>query len=401
MTAPTLERPQSTFYVSSGFGIRPSAMFRKKDNTLRVERQPVFRSGTFRDSAGFQNTWEPIHIDQMVSNFNYLREQRRLVDIPARHGHPGWLINNTPGTGAVVGWHTSLVAEEMDSPFGDGKFTYILADYEILDPEAARNVEAGLWRNRSAEVIHYTTNDEAEFWPVYAGFAFVDIPAVEGLNFSRNDNNASNGARFFVMLDKEIPVTQPAGAPAPANQTGAQPVLPFSVDSRFTAPTTQTGQVAPQAGANAVFSINGQPTSDFAAVQNHINTLEGFRRETIESARTDFVDTLLGANVFLASAKDDLVAYAKSLSDEQFAAWRGMYAHVQANPILAQHGAPAAGTQGTPQSGALQGQPTPAQEEIETAKGIVAMHRNAGTPEAKLKDMPSYKKLVAAGIEQA
>jgi hypothetical protein len=398
MSIATLNRP-STFFVSSGFGFRPAAMYRKDNGALRVERQPVFRSGTFRDSMGIQNTWEPIHMDQMVSNFNYLREQKRLIDIPVRHGHPGWLINGTPGTGAVVGWHGGLAAEEMDSPFGDGKFTYLLADYEVLDPEAARNVELGLWRNRSSEIIGYSTNDEAEFWPVYGGFAFVDIPAVEGLNFSRAPGAAESaaGTKFIVMLDKEIPVTQPAAGAVPAQQTGA-PQVPFA--DRFSAP--QPAAQPTSTGAAFVFSVNGQATSDYAAVQRHISSLEVFRSETREAQRNNFIGGLLSANVFLASQKDQLEAFAKTLNDEQWLQWSGMFANTQvpAQRVLGQHGVPASAA-GMPQTQSGGAPGTQGSEDVQIAKETVAMHRAAGMPEADLKKTGSYKKLVAAGIEQA
>lgn len=346
-------------------------------------------------------------MEQMVSNFNYLREQKRLVDIPVRHGHPGWLINGTPGTGAVVGWHTSLTTEEKDSPFGDGKYTYLLADYEILDSNAAAAIESGLWRNRSSEIIGYSTNEEAEFWPVYGGFAFVDIPAVEGLNFSRAPGAADAAAntRFIVMLNKEIPVTQPAaGAPA-ATQAGA-PQLPF-VQNLFTAPAqqqpsvpTQAAQSAPQTQAQPfVFSVNGQATTDFAAVQQHISALEAFQSETKESARTAFIDSLLARNVFMASEKDNLVKLAKGMGDEQWQLWTAAYSNAGQNTTLAQHASPGqmAGQQQN-QSGGVQ---PPQNDEIEIAKQTVAMHRMANMSEADLKKTGSYRKLVAAGIEQA
>lgn len=397
MTADTLVRP-STFFVSNGFGFK-AIKFRKDNGNLVIQRQPVFRSGTFRDSMGTQNTWEHIHMEQMVSNFTYLREQGRLVDIPVRHGHPGWLINGTPGTGAVVGWHGALSAEEMDSPFGDGKYTYLLADYEILDPQAAQNVESGLWRNRSAEIMGYSTNEEADFWPVYGGFAFVDIPAVEGLNFSRAPGAAETvtGTKFIVMLDKEIPVTQPAaGAPA-ASQAGA-PQLPFQ-NSLFAAapqPVVPAQASAQATVAPVVFSINGQATSDAAVVQRHITALEAFQSETRDAARSNFINGLLQRGVFLASQKDELTRFAATQNDEQWTMWSKMFEPVQGQALLGQHSAPAGDSTNASQNG---GPSTPVNDEIEIAKTTVEMHRMGGMPEADLKNTNSYKKLVAAGVQ--
>jgi hypothetical protein len=388
MTTLALPRARSFFTLSDGFGIQPNVYRKSSKRTLVVEHAAVFRSGTFRDSSGYQNEWLDIHMRQMLENFNYLRNNKIFENVPVRLGHPGFLINGTPGTGAVAGWHTALVSEKLVAPHDGVEYDYVFADFEILDGKAADDYEAGLLRNRSAEIIPYFTNNEAEFWPTYAGFAFVDIPAVEGLNFSRDTSTAQGGdapARVIVMFDKEIPsmTTPVSGVPAPADR----PALGG----------------APQAQAQAhVFSINGQATSDFAAVQRHITVLETQASETRTAARQAFVSNLAHHGAILAAAIPDFEAAVAKMDDETYDLFCKGYAGVGTLSAVGQHAAPAAaGAQGTQFSNGAGAVANPQAEEIEIAKQVVAGLRRNGMHGAQLKSRPSYQKLVAAGLEQA
>jgi hypothetical protein len=383
-------------------------MFRKGSGNLVVQRQAVFRSGTFRDSWGEQATYEAIHMNQIVENFNYLRSRHVFSDVPVRDGHPNFLLSGLPGNGRVVGWHTGLVVEELQSPVDGQKHHYVLADYEITEPDAAEKIERGTWRNRSAEMMRYVTNDEAEYWPVYGGFAFVDIPAVEGLNFNRDSGARPDGSgqiRYFVMSDRETTVTSPApgtpaqpsptpASPAPAPNPPAQPTTPAPAP----APAPQP-QPAPQSAAH-VFNINGVGTSDFAAVQRHITTLETAAREARDTARAAFVSQLVQANLIVGS-EDNIArqtAFAQGLTDEQFEVWKSGFVTDVRPALLSQHASPAASTGGALGSGAPS---SPANDEIEIARGIVAMHKSNNMAAEQLKATASYRKLVAAGIEPA
>lgn len=389
MTTLSLPKARSFYTLSDGFGIKPNVYRKGAARTLVVEHEAVFRSGTFRDSMGYQNEWLDIHMRQMMDNFTYLRNEKLFENVPVRLGHPGFLINGTPGTGAVAGWHTALVTEKYTAPHDGVEYDYIFADYEILDGKAAEDYENGLLRNRSAEIIPYFTNSEAEFWPTYAGFAFVDIPAVEGLNFSRDTSTTQGGnvpARVIVMFDKEIPsMTTPVpGVPALADR----PALGGA----------SAAQAQPQ---SHVFSINGQATSDFAAVQRHITTLETQASEASTAARQAFVNGLAQRGVILATSVDDFNAAVARMDNETYDLWCKGYAAVGAMSVVAQHAAPAAaGAQGTLYSSG-QGVPNPQTEEISIAKDIVAGHRRLNMPADQLKGTASYRKLVAAGLEQA
>jgi hypothetical protein len=353
-------------------------MFRKDNGALVVQGQPVFRSGTFRDSMGIQSSWEPLHMQQMLANYEHLKNNSVLKDIPVRDGHPAFLVRGLPGTGKVVGWHTGLSTKILEMPDGQ-KETFLLADYELTDPAAQASYENGTFRNRSAEVGGYMSNDEAEFWPVYMGFAFVDFSAVEGLN-SASGFSYNHGARlvqqvgdqkFTVLMEKEFPVT---GTPTSQIANGGIQAPP--------PPPVQP--VQPMA-----FSVNGVPTSNPAEVQNHILALEAFRSETMESGRFSYVEKLATDGKLMAPQVDGMKAFAKSLTDEQFTAWKAGMDATPASPVLGNHGAQPGQSAPTAPAEAA------AQTKIETLRNVVSMHTARGASVEEIKATSSYIQLVA------
>lgn len=382
----------SHYAFSGGFGLKPT-FFRKDNGTLTVQRFPVFRSGTFRDSYGDQFTYEELHIKQMLENYSYLRNNSLFDDVPVRDGHPGFLINGQEGSGKVIGWHTNVVTEKMKAPHDGEEYEYFLVDFDLTDPEAAAKYENGTYRNRSSEIGRYRTNAEAEFWPVYMGFAFVDIPAVEGLKFSSSNSagQASGGAKKFFIMDKEKSVadTTQTSAVAGAAAQGAQDSSQHSA---------QNGGAGLPFAVNTphVFSVNGLQVTDYAAVQNHINVLEKFRADVQEAARKDFVAGLVRDNKIAVTQQAALEQFALGLNPEQFTAWQGTFAAAQAAPLFAAHGQTV-----TNPNNAAQQQPNAAEaaqaEQFKIWHATVAQFKMAGIPVDKIKQTPSYKNLVAAG----
>lgn len=366
LLAPTTHR---TYAFSAGFGLRP-AMFRKDNGALRLEGVAVFRTGTFRDSMGEQNTWESMHLSQMVANFNHLVGTKVFDDVPVRDGHPHFLLGAIPGAGQVKGYHTQLATARIKAPHDDQEYDYLMADYEILDPQFAAKVESGLMRNRSAEIGGYRTNNESEHWPVYLGFAYVDIPAVEGLKFSStNGSVAASRAKFFV-IDKEMSVTQPAQAPS---------ALPFAMGGQ-------------------TFSIDGRQVTDATEVQNHINALEQFRTEVTESNRREFVNGLVASNRLPITEVDKTVAFAASLNVDQYTAWVATFGQATVPAAL---GTVNAGTQGTTGAGVTNhtnaGQASAQPTELQKAAAVVANFKAAGMLAKQIEATASYQKLKAAG----
>lgn len=368
---------------------------------LTVTDQPIFRSGTFRDSMGFQHTWENIHIDQMVMHYDHLTGSGVFEDVPVRKGHGSFLGDPMD---SLIGWHTSVRAETMTSKHDGKEYHYLLASYEIFDEAAAKHVEDGDWRNRSSEVGFYLTNAEAEYWPVYQGFAFVDIPAVEGLNgFSKAVKSRSN---FSMMIEEETPdmaeTPEEQAAREAAEAAAANPPPAVVPQVAAAAPAAETPPVEPPAAAPvepvaaahtaslvpSSFRVNGQTVSDFAAVQLHIDTLEAANVEREKVVRGDFIKSLASAGKISAVQIDALTNHAQGLSPESYASWSASYDAVPASGLFGQYGA-SGGDSNTSAGG---GQQVASPTELATLKGVVAMHSRTMTKE-QLENTDSYKKL--------
>lgn len=357
---------------------------------LVVEGKAIFRSGTFSDSMGYEHTWETLHMQQMVDHDALLRGRGLFEDIPVRRGHPDWggLFSDPVRNpmDELVGYMSNLRTEERVNPTDGNTYTYLLADLEILEENAIKNIKSGLWRNVSAEISTYVTNGNAEYWPVMYGLAYVDIPAVEGLKSQHS--KAAN--KYSIILEDE----QMTGAPnkpqppvpnAGGDQNGGDSHT-HSIDTHSTA--TQP---------SFAFSIGGKQTSDFAAVQQHINTLESnnsaleqFKRESLEAGRVDFVKGLVKDNKIPAPQEEQWVEYAKSQTDEGFAAWRKL---MEDAPVLSIAGAQGAGfSQNHEQSTEASAK----EERIEILKSTVAAHQMGGKmTDDHIKATNSYKELVA------
>jgi hypothetical protein len=394
--------------------------YKKQDkqgrSVLRVENFPVFRSGTFRDSMGIQHTWEPIHLDQMVANFNLLKARNIFADVPVRKGH-GALFGDP--IDSLIGWHTDIRKVKRIASHDGKEYDFIDVDFEILDPEAQAKIEAGLWRNRSSEIGSYTTNDEAEFWPVYHGFAFVDIPAVEGLSgYSKNVEGV--GSKFSICFEnsEEAPVsgtqenpegTKPQAEDAESQPTQSAQVVPpvtpaqgvteeqdkekeqeevevaqTQVVSQEEKPET-TQPSAHSAQRSFQFKISGSPTTDFAAVQRHIEVLETFQRETLENARKNFVNGLVTANKVPATQLDGLTEFALGLQPSQYEAWKKIYEDAPAMPLFGNHS--------TSTSNHSNGGPSDNEARIEVLKGIVKHHKDSGLSQDRIEQTSSWKEL--------
>lgn len=407
---------------------------RKDDGTqvLVLQKVPVFRSGTFRDSMGFQHTWDDIHMRQMVSHWNLLRDRKILESVPVRKGHGGFLSDPMD---SLIGWHTDLVAETRKAVHDDKEYTFLDADFEILDPAAQDAIDSGLWKNLSAEISSYVTNDEMEFWPVYSGVAYVDFSAVEGLReFSKNNR------QFSLMFenDKEAPdvsesannngpaaqsgtggqaTPPPANGPAegqaaPPAETGGQTTPPPAEEDENGGTTTETGtgqEDHSKGGTLFVFNLNGKPTAGvpikglsgvqlqaFQLAQAHIDGLEQYRKEQIQGSREDFIKSLASKNIILATDIKEMTEAALEMSDSAFAKWSAVYSKMSApssnTELFAQHGAQPGSNTNQPQGGA-QVAADELQDQIEVQEAIVADHKRSGWSKEKIEGTGSYQKL--------
>jgi hypothetical protein len=396
MTTTTLSRDavRNVMFFSAAFSDGKMRMEKRtvegvgEIDVLVVEDLPVFRSGTFRDSMGFQHTWEPLHIDQMKANYDLMKNRGYLVDVPVRKGHPGFLSNTTD---ELIGAHQSVRTETRSNPVDNAEQNYLLATFEVSDPDAIQKISRGTWRNVSAEVGSFVTNNETEFWPAYQGVAYVDISAVEGLKSFSNHNGV--GKQFSLMLDpdKEDAVTAPIlPNPNPAPPTAQPPTV--------TPPVPTPTDLAYHARAGFTFSIGGQQTQDFAKVQAHITTLEAAASEAKTVNRKAFIKGLAeGATPkILASQIPAIEGYALNLDDASWTSFVTAHEAMPAIPSVSQHSGATVGGQPLNPTGTTPVATQAAPSDIETAAGIVEHHRISGMDHSKIKESASYKRLLAA-----
>lgn len=396
-TLDRVARQNVVLFSAGDSGFKPKFRFEKRPSAIEgaseelevliVEDLPVFRSGTFRDSLGYQHTWEGLHIDQMVQHFDLLRNRGIVTDVPVRAGHPGFLTNNLK---EVVGHHMSLKSEKRTNPVDGVEYDYLLATFEVTDPGAMEAISRGTWRNVSAEVGGWTSNNETEFWPVYQGVAYVDFSAVEGLRGFSSHNGI--GKQFSLMLDgdnKEAPVSGENTSTPAATQPG-------SGAAPSTGPQLDAAQFA---RANFTFTIGGRTTNDFSAVQAHINTLEGAASEAAEANRKAFIKGLAEGDQpkIMASAIGAIEEFALKLDESGWAAFTKSYESAPAVPAISQHASGQVNPEGQSAVGSTPAEP----DDISTAADIVAHHKNSGMSPDKIKMTGSYKKLLAAKPDHA
>lgn len=333
-----------------------------KFDGMTITGLKVFRSGTFRDSMGDQNTWESHHLAQMVFNFDHLREQGIFPNVPVKEGHYG-------GISGLAGYFDRLYVE------GD----FLLADFTFTDPSKFEKWQNGTYRARSIEIGMYETNAEAFFWPTVMGVAFVERPAVEGLY----EKNEAHEIKFFSQMESPMPASPPAAPTVPA--PAVPPVVEHSAPPAVEPPTVPPPALASPAPALHTFMVAGQPTQDFAAVQAHVAALESFQAETVAAARVEFVNSLVASNKVAAPQAESMRAFAASLSAEHFDAWKATYAAAPVMPLFGSFGVPTTNHDGSGSD--------PALERISILEDTIKMHEGAGKSQEFIKSTKSYKEL--------
>lgn len=358
------------------------------NKVLVLKRVPVFRSGEFADSMGFEHLWEDFHMQQMVMHYNYLRESGIFANVPIRADHPSFLGGSIIGN--VIGYHENLVAEKMTSPVDGEEYTYLLADLHIIKEEAQQNILSGLWRTRSAEIGPYVSNNKAELWPVYMGVAYVDIPAVEGLEqhlkkYTKSDN------KFSLMMEEKMTGTtvDPSKLTPPAQVPAPKP-FEFSLPGQ-NANATTTDFAKVQELLNEQFSKIQSLEAEKAAQATELTSLRGFMKEAQDGARKSFVNGLVESGKILASVKDETEAFCLAMPEEQFVQYKKLMEGLPVQPILGQYGSQPVHT-GAP--GATAGGSDPKAERIAILKEQLGMHKRAGFSDDVIKNYDSYKELL-------
>lgn len=357
----------------------------------KYENVPVFRSGEFADSLGRMKEWMPEQMSAMVANYDKLKADGNFTHVPVRKGHPSMFDGNVMDN--LIGYITGLRTEVRASPLGgdDEEYTFLIADYEILDAEAQAKIDSGLFVNRSAEIGMYPTNAPVkEYWPAFMGVAYVDIPAVEGLNHNSPAEAISafakqhSSERYSIQM--EVPMT----------------------DNSLPKPQLKGGDLAQ-------FKIGGVDTTDYARVQSYIaeiesknadyaaqvstltgenTTLKQFKIAAEQSDRDAFVTSLAqsidGAAPKLGAPQlDSEKAFARSLSDEQFGLYKTRWEGTAGQAIFSKVGT--AGDEGHRDEKAA-----PEHTEADTLKTVLKNLRDHSkmTPE-KIMQTGAFTKLLA------
>lgn len=413
-----LETRRNIVLYTRGFGpFKPkySKSIRKfngaETSILSVKEVPVFRSGTFRDSMGEERTWDQMHLSQMQANYNLLKDNNVFPDVPVRKGHGSFLGDPMDN---LVGYHTALNTTKATSPTDNNEYTYLLADYELYDQDAQANDQSGFWRNRSSEIGYYLTNDNSEYWPTYQGFAFVDIPAVEGLNlnsaFAKHFEQEKPNRLFSIYIDgdthKEKTVADKTPEEIAADLKKAEDAAFEKGKAEAAAEFAKNNPGTPTAVAGDYsFKINGETTKDYGKVQSYLagletenaevkSSFEKFKGETVDSGRKAYVTSLATDNKILATEVDDLTELALSYSEDQFAKFKKMYDARSANPMFSRQNDSA----GTPTNGPT-GDKSTEQKEFEDCADRIKWHKNAGRDNATIKATDSYKRYVELGTK--
>lgn len=371
-----------------------------------IEGIRIFKAGTFADSMGIVRTWEESHLEQMVFHYRLLREANTFPNVPVR-------VDHSFSAESVIGYFVDIY-RDADDP------TYLAADIEITEPEAYEKWERGTYRSRSLEVGMYETNEEAAYWPVVMGLAFVDIPAVEGLHAkglpvppsSPKDDNGRTTFSFSQTLrddnkenstvDHEAFAKACAYATALDDWSRASSYAQAAEDWISAASYAQSLEAhqaqgvalgltpadhgAPQPVNQISFTRNGQQVVMSAQeVGTQLSALEEFRRETIDSGRREFVDGLAKDGKIAVTQCESMHSLVATMNDDQFTAFQSSYEAAPAASLFGSFGNPAEST--PPAGGETQ------VDEIATLEEIVANHRRAGKSTEQIEAMASFKKL--------
>lgn len=175
------------------------------------------------------------------------------------------------------------------------------------------------------------------------------------------------------------------------NMTDENPTKPATPPAAKQPPVAPAQPAAPEAVAT-VFMVNGTSVGDVTEVQNHINTLETFKKETIEGSRKDFVAALASGDTpkIAATQIGDMEEFALSLSNEQFAKWKASMEAAPAAPLFQKHGV-APGDSKAPVNSGDQGDA----DKIKTLEAVVQSHRDGGATQEEIESKGSWKELQA------
>jgi hypothetical protein len=242
--------------------------------------------------------------------------------VPVRANHPGMFdggdINN------VGGYITELKRI--------GK--KLVADIRVTRPAMKENIEEGTFINRSSEIGTYDDNKGNIYFPVLFGFAWVDIPQVEGLSptfsYSKNKNfsiiNLNNDKIMGEEIKDEFPLKEekveevvetpaeeiPAEekkAEVPAEEEKAEEEIPEEISKEIKKEEEEKIEEPVEAAMSKQAFAKSFP-AEFAELQE-------LKKKELENIATEYVRD---GKAFVAS-KEALVKFMQTLNKEQFSSF--------------------------------------------------------------------------------
>lgn len=264
---------------------------------------------------------------------------------------------------------------------------------------ASEAVEAGL----ATEMLD-ATDEEAEKatnkWDLsifnYAGRDVAPSPVEVRSEITNRVKEASMGKT--APKNQDEPTTPPADPPVEPVEPGTDPAVdePEDEDDDALEPAVvPAAPAAPEPTAQAprmvtgvTFNMNGGQVADLTAVQNHIDGLELFRKETLENGRKSFVASLATDRKIAAPQITDLEEFALGLTDEQYEKWTATWNVAAPLAALGSHAAGVSNPSGD------ESPETAKTAEIQKYKDIVRQHQLGGMSPEAIQKTESYNKLL-------
>ena len=273
-----------------------------KEGTL-VKDIEIFKAGTFK---GIE--FKTSALDKMVANFHYLKAFNIFPNVPMRADHPGfWSAGEVAKIGGYI---------EDAKRIGQK----LVVDVRFTNKDMLSKVQDGSYISRSAEIGTYQDNNQVTYDPVLYGFAWVDIPAVEGLSpqFSFSKENVNLISLNESMDEKEqFP---------PVEKTEEESIEEVKV----TEEVKEADEVKASKEEEMVEEIKEKEEVELSKTMETLEFSKAFPKEfaELQLAKEEkfiaFFDGLVNEGKLLPTLKEKEMAFAKSLSVEQFSVYESI-----------------------------------------------------------------------------
>ena len=276
-----------------------------------VKNIEIFKAGTFK-GIDFKTS----ALDKMVANFHYLKSFDIFPNVPMRADHPGfWSAGEVDKIGGYVS-DLKRIGKKL------------VADVRFTKEEMLKKVLDGSYISRSAEIGSYTDNDGTIYDPILYGFAWVDIPAVEGLSpqfsFSKDKNiELINLNEENMGEEKQFPPVdeiKEAEVEETEEKESTEEVETPAEEKVETPAEEKKEEVETPAEENVELSKNNAIIDFAKAFPKEAAELEKFRQAELSG----LVEGLVKTGKITPAMQEKELEFVKSLSTEQFAQYKSI-----------------------------------------------------------------------------